>query len=141
MTESLKARALLNFKVRHLIPSCLIQFSRDCVQASDGKVKQEHSTSWKAKYKGKKKLDSGQGREENYWMNFRDTIYIQVPGDRQSQLSLSFKFSSSLEDRRQKKPHDCVNLHFLYWQQNTFIQGSALIQIKEQTRDHENDLI
>lgn len=86
-----------------------------CVQASDGKVKQEHSTSWKAKHKDKKKLDSRQGQEENYWTNFRDTIYIQVPGDRQSQLSLSFKFSSSLEDRRQKKPHDCVNLHFLYW--------------------------
>lgn len=73
------------------------------------------STSWKAYTKIRQKLDSRQRQEENYWMNFRDTIYIQVPGDRQSQLSLSFKFSSSLEDRRQKKPHDSVNLHFLYW--------------------------
>jgi hypothetical protein len=59
--------------------------------------------------------EARQRQEENYWTDFRDTIYIQVPDDRQSQFSLSFKFSSSLEDRRQKKPHDCVNLHFLYW--------------------------
>lgn len=113
MIWNLKARALLNFKVRNLTQSYLIQLSSDQVQASDEKVKQEHKHILKGKHKDKK-LDSRQRQEENYWMNFRDTIYIQVSSDRQPQLSLSFKFSSSLKTG-DKRSHMTVNLHLLYW--------------------------
>lgn len=113
MIWNLKAGALLNFKVRNLTQSYLIQLSSDQVQASDEKVKQEHKRLLKGEHKDRT-LDSRQRQEENYWMNFTDTIYIQVSGDRQPQLSLSFK-SLILWKTGDKRSHMTVNLHFLYW--------------------------